>query len=586
MAEERIKRRLAAILVADVVGYSRMMEADEAGTLAALKEQRKTILEPVVDEHGGRIVKLMGDGVLIEFASAVNAVTAALELQKKTTDAHDGVLETRQIVLRIGINLGDVIGEGSDIYGEGVNVAARLEKLAEAGTICVSGKVHDEVRGKVDGHFADLGERKFHNIAAPVRAYSLGPASGEGPPRPALELPNKPSIAVLAFENLSGDPEQEYFADGIVEEIITALSRIRWLLVIARNSSFVYKGRAVDVKQIGRELGVRYVLEGSVRKAGSRLRITGQLIDASTGAHLWADRFDGALEDIFDLQDRVTSSVVGAISPQLEQAEIERAARKPTESLDAYDCYLRGVAALRLMTLDANNEALRMFGRAIEIDPGFASAYGMAARCYGQRKVAGWMSDRARETAEAARLARRATELGRNDAVALCTAGFALAYVVGRVEDGDALIDQALALNGNLAWAWYFSGWVKVYLGDAEMALERTMHALRLSPQDPHIYHMLAAVAYAHFISGRDQDALSWATKALRVQPDYQSAMRIFAASSALTGLQQQAESEMARMRKLHPALRISNLHDLIPLCRQEDLSRLAEGLRRAGLPE
>ena len=579
-----MNRRLAAILVADVVGYSRLMEADEAGTLAALKERRTAILQPVVKDHGGRVVKLMGDGVLVEFASAVKAVEAALELQKKFAAANESAPEGRHVVLRIGINLGDVIGEGTDIYGDGVNVAARLEALAEPGGICISTKINEELRGRIDASFEDMGERNLRNIAHPVRVY--GWRAGAAAQEPALQLPNRPSIAVLAFQNLSGDPEQEYFADGMVEEIITALSRMKWLFVIARNSSFAYKGRAVDVKQIGRELGVRYILEGSVRKGGSRVRIAGQLIDAATGVHIWADRFDGALEDIFDLQDKVAESVVGAIAPKLEQAEIQRSARKPTGSLDAYDCYLRGLAALPVLTLDANNEALRMFGRAIEIDPGFASAYGLAARCYGQRKTSGWMADPAKEIAEAARLARRATELGGNDAVALCTAGFALAYVVGRVEDGDALIDQALALNSNLAWAWYFSGWAKVYLGEAGMALERTTHALRLSPQDPHIYHMLAAVAYAHFISGRDNEALSWAKKALRARPDFQSAMRIFAASSALTGLQQQAESEATRLRELNPALRISNLQDFIPLQKRNDLARLAEGLRRAGLPE
>jgi TolB-like protein len=293
-----------------------------------------------------------------------------------------------------------------------------------------------------------------------------------------LALPDKPSIAILPFTNLSSDPEQEYFADGVVEEIITALSRLQWLFVIARYSSFTYKGRSVDVKQIGRELGVRYVLEGSVRKAGSRVRITGQLVDALTRAHLWADRFDGELEDIFDLQDQITASVIGAIAPKLEQAEIERAKRKPTESLDAYDYFLRGMAAVHLWTREANNEALTHFHRAIELYPNYASAYGMAARCYSQRKASGWTTNRVREIAEAARLAHRAAALGRNDPVALCTAGLALANVVGDVDNGAALIDRAVMLNPNLAWAWLFSGWVKVLLGEPKVAIERFARAM------------------------------------------------------------------------------------------------------------
>ena len=318
-----------------------------------------------------------------------------------------------------------------------------------------------------------------------------------------MRCPDKPSIAVLPFENMSGDPEQEYFADGMVEEIITALSRMRWLFVIARNSSFTYKGRAVDVKQVGRELGVRYVLEGSVRKAANRVRITGQLIDASTGAHLWADRFDGGLEDIFDLQDQVTASVVGAIAPKLEQAEIERAKRKPTESLDAYDYYLRGMASFHQWTKEANNEALRLFYRAIELDPDFASAYGMAAWCYVWRKSNGWMTDRAQEIAEAARLARRAVELGKDDAVALAQGGHALAFVVGDLDGGAAFIDRALVLNPNLATAWLLSGWMRAYLGEPDVAIEHLARAMRLSPLDPILYQMQSGIAFAHFFAGR-----------------------------------------------------------------------------------
>ena len=355
-AESRTARRLAAILAADVVGYSRLMGIDEEGTLAALKTHRKEIIDPLITQHQGRIVKTTGDGLLIEFGSIVDAVRFAVVMQQGIESSNAHVDESRRIRFRIGINVGDVIVEGDDIFGDGVNVAARLEALAEPGRICVSATVREHVAEKLPIGFADLGEHVVKNIARPVHVYRietrLEPKNvSSGDPAPTqLVLPDKPSIAVLPFQNMSGDPEQDYFADGMVEEIITALSRMRWLFVIARNSSFTYKGRAVDVKQVGRELGVRYVLEGSVRKAGNRVRITGQLIDTATGAHLWADRFDGGLDDIFDLQDQVTSSVVGAIAPKLEQAEIERAKRKPTESLDAYDYFLRGMAAFHQWT--------------------------------------------------------------------------------------------------------------------------------------------------------------------------------------------------------------------------------------------
>jgi TolB-like protein/Flp pilus assembly protein TadD len=386
---------------------------------------------------------------------------------------------------------------------------------------------------------------------------------------------------------MSGDPEQDYFADGVVEEIITALSRLRWLFVIARNSSFTYKGRAVDVKQVGRELGVRYVLEGSLRKAGSRVRITGQLIDCATGAHLWAERFDGALEDIFDLQDQVTTSVIGAIAPRLEQAEIERAKRKPTESLDAYDCYLRGIAGVHRWTRDANREALAMFKRAIELDPDFASAYGLAARCYSQRKSYGWMGDQAQETADAERMVRQVTRLGGGDAVALCSAGFALGHLVGKVEDGDAMIDRALVLNPNLAHAWLCSSWAKVWLGESELAIERAARAMRLSPQDPYLCSMMAATAYAHFIAGRDSEALTWAERAIREKPDYIPVpTRVLAAGYALTGRHKEAQRAAVRLREIDPTFRLSDLKDRVPLRRPEDIARLAEGLRKAGLPE
>jgi TolB-like protein/class 3 adenylate cyclase len=588
LAGERVERRLTAVLAVDIAGYSRLMGADEEGTLARLKDHRRALVDPKIAEHHGRIVKTTGDGLLAEFASVVDAVRCAVDIQRGMPGRNDDQPPDKQIAFRMGINVGDIIIDGGDIYGDGVNVAARLEGIADPGGICVSGRVQEDAQGRVDIDFEDAGEQQLKNIARPVRIYRVRLGSPTARAGPVLALPDKPSIAVLPFGNLSGDPEQEYFADGIVEEIITALSRMHWLFVIARNSSFTYKGRAVDVKQVGRELGVRYVLEGSVRKSGNRVRITGQLIDASTGAHLWADRFEGGLEDVFDLQDQVTAKVVGAVAPKLEQAEIERAKRKPTESLDAYDYFLRGMAGIHRWTREANNEALQMFYRAIELDPNFASAYGMAARCYSQRKSSGWVTDwKEHEIAETARLARRAAELGRDDAIALCMAGVALAYVVGDLDDGAALIDRALLLNPNLAWAWIFSGWVKVWLGEPEIAIEHLARAMRLSPNDSHTFQIQMAISSAHFFAGRYAEASSWAEASAREQPNHLGAACTAAASAALAGRMSAAEKAMARVRQLHPALRMSNLKGLAPpIRRSEDFARWAAGLHKAGLPE
>jgi TolB-like protein/tetratricopeptide (TPR) repeat protein len=405
-------------------------------------------------------------------------------------------------------------------------------------------------------------------------------------PPPALALPNKPSIAVLPFQNLSADPEQEYFADGVVEDITMALSRFPWLFVIARNSSFTYKGRAVDVKQVGRELGVRYVLEGSVRKAGNRMRIAGQLIDAETGAHLWADRFEGALEDMFDLQDHVTSSVVGAIAPKLQREEIKRARRKPTENLDAYDYYLRGLAKAGWWTKDANREALQLFCKAIEVDPGLACAYGMAAWCYVLRKARGWMTDHVQESAEATRLARKAVYMGGDDPVALCMGAYALAFVAHEFDDAAAFMDRGLAVNPNFAQGWRFSTWLMVWRGQPDLALEHVAHAMRLSPLDRSMYAMHGAMAYAHFLASRYDMASSFAEKSMRENPNFLLAIRISAASNALAGRLEPAREGIARALECNPDLRISNLRDLAPFRRAEDLAVFAKGLRKAGLPE
>lgn len=434
---------------------------------------------------------------------------------------------------------------------------------------------------------ADTGRR--YVVTIPGQGYRLNGAltptdaasERKGPP-----LPDMPSIAVLAFHSMGADPEQEYFADGVVEEIIIALSRFSGLFVTARNSSFAYKGRAVDVKQVGRELGVRYVLEGSVRRDGDRVRIAGQLIDAESGRHLWADRFDGELKDIFGVQDRVTSGVVRAIVPKLERAEIERIRTTPTEDLDAYEYYLRGRASFHEWTQARNDHALQCFGRAIDIDPDFAPAYGMAALCYEQRMMNGWMVDRGREVGEAARLAERTVDLGRDDAIALSSAGIVRLRVVGDFETSAALIDQALSLNPNLVQAWYGGSFVRNCNGDPESALEFLKHVVRLSPIDPFLYRVHTGNSLAHFLAGRYEEAVSWAERALLGNPSFHPALRMVAASSALADKMDHARGAVVRLRVLDPALRVSRLKDLLPLRRAADASRYAEGLRAAGLPE
>jgi TolB-like protein len=427
----------------------------------------------------------------------------------------------------------------------------------------------------------DVVEREPGSASRPDDADDL-----RQPPSAAPPLPDRPSIATLPFLNLSGDAEQDYFTDGVVEDIISALSRIRWLFVIARNSSFTYKGRAVDVKQVGRELGVRYVLEGSVRRSANRVRITGQLIDAATGAHLWAERFEGALDDIFEVQDQVTASVVGAIVPQLEHAEIERAQRKPTESLDAYDYYLRGMANLHRGSRESIDQALAMFAEATARDPDFASAHALAAWSYFWRKVNGWMVDRPREIAEGVRLARRSVELGKEDAVALARGGHALAHLDGDLDGGIALLDRALVLNPNLAAAWFLGGFLRLWHGEPDEAVEHFSRAMRLSPLDPELYRMQAGMAVAHYFAGDLGGALSWAEKAAREMPDFTMVIGVIAASHALSGRQEEADRAMARFRDLDPKLRLSTLNEWLPIHRPQHLAALADGLRKAGLPE
>jgi TolB-like protein/class 3 adenylate cyclase len=558
---ERVERRLAAILAADVAGYSRLMGVDEEGTLAALKAVRQEVTDPRIAEHRGRIVKTTGDGLLVEFASVVDAVRCAVDIQGGMAERNAGTSAERRIEFRVGINLGDIIVEDQDIFGDGVNIAARLEALAEPGGICVSRVVRDQVRDRLDLVFDDMGEQQVKNIARAVRSYRIAPPKPSAPqasdvqavPAPPPALPDKPSIAVLPFQNMSGDPEQDYFADGMVEEIITALSRIRWLFVIARNSSFTYKGQAVDIKQVGRELGVRYVLEGSVRKATSRVRITGQLIDAETGAHLWADRFDGSLEDVFDLQDKVASSVAGVIEPALQTAETARSAGRPTADLTAYDLYLRAYALLWSSARQIP-EALRLMERAIERDPHYGPALAWAGQCCYRLLLDDRSENPAADRLKGIDFARRALEVAGDDPGILINAAIVLASFGEDIGAMMALADRALALNPNFARGWHISGTLRLYAGEPEIAIEHVEVSLRLSPR-ARFGASLLVLGSALFLCRRFDEAASKLLLAIQEDPSFPQPYRVLAASYAHMGRLDDARAIIEQLRALTPVL-------------------------------
>ncbi|HXQ51310.1 MAG TPA: adenylate/guanylate cyclase domain-containing protein [Stellaceae bacterium] len=596
MEAPNVPRRLAAILAADVVGYSRLTGVDEEGTLARLRGLRYELVNPAITNHRGRVVKTTGDGILIEFASVVDAMRCALDVQRGMPPRNASLAPEKRIEFRVGINVGDVVVEGDDLLGEAVNVAARLEGIAEAGGICISEDAYRQVRGKVDTAFVDLGEQALKNIARPVRAYrveigarepSRSPAATQGEPdRPILSLPDKPSIAVLPFANMSGDPEQDYFADGVVEDIITALSRIKWMFVIARNSTFVFKGKPIDVKQVGRELGVRYVLEGSVRKATNRVRITGQLIDATTGTHIWADRFEGALENIFELQDQVTASVVGAIEPAMRAADMLRAQPKPTSSLDAYDYYLRALAAFHRTTRSDIADALAMCRAAIAIDQRYASAYGLAAWCCLRRRTHGWAERPEEERLTAVEFARCAIDFGANDPEALWMAGVTLPYFVGDVDRAEDVVRRSLALNQNSALAWGCLGFVQCYSGSGEAAIASFERGIRQSPLDPEAFTNKCGMAWAYFVEGRYDEAVQWANRALHEQAHFMASLRVKAAACGLLGRREDAEETVRAASAIDPEASIAKWLKITPLKRPDHKSAFAEGLRRAGLRE
>jgi adenylate cyclase len=589
--EKRVERRLAAIFAADVAGYSRLMSQDEAGTLRALAAARE-VMDGLIAVHGGRIANTAGDSVLAEFPSAVDAVQCAVAVQEKLAAAADAeVAEDRRLQFRIGVHVGDVVIRGADLLGEGVNVAARLEGLAEPGGIAISGAAHGYVRKALRLAYTDLGEQHVKNLDEPVRAYAVKPVlaqAGEPSTSPSkpLPLPDRPSIAVLPFTNMSGDPEQDYFCDGLVEDIITALSHVPRLFVVARNSTFTYKDRAVNIRTVGQELGVRYVLEGSVRRSGDRLRLTGQLIDAGDGTHLWAERFDGRVQDIFDLQDDMTTRVVGAIAPRLETAEIERSKRNRPESLDAYDLYLRALAAVRGMTRESSDEALLLLERALKIDPEYAVAAGLGAWACTLRVAQNWPVNREAEKSRGVELGRIAVLKGQNDAEALAAGGYALAFLGGELHEGLRAIERAISLNPNSAIALSHAGWVRDYLGQPREAIEALERSIRLSPRDPALFRAEAALAYAHLLLGEFHEAITWGRRAIEGNPNYTVTYRALASALAHAGQLDEAGAVVARLTALVPDLSLRGLPEVTVFKHSGRLELILDGLRKAGLPE
>jgi adenylate cyclase len=583
-------RKIAAILVSDVVGYSRLTGADEDRILARLRTLRSDLIDPTIAVHRGRVVKRTGDGSIIEFRSVVDAVNCAIEVQRAMIERNAGVAPDNRIQFRIGIHLGDVVEESDgDLMGDGVNIAARLEAIAKPGSICLSEDAYRQVRSRINLPVSDLGPAGLKNIAEPIRVFAVeiapamaSPESTTGPlvpetGSPRLSLPDKPSIAVLPFQNMSADEEQEYFADGMVEEIITALSRIRWLFVIARNSSFVYKGKAIDIKQVGRELGVRYVLEGSVRRAGQKVRITGQLIDTLDGTHLWADRFDGSLEDIFDLQDSVAISVAGAIEPTLQAAEIRRSSNRPTRDLNAYDLYLRALPLWRSLERSDLFDALKFIEEAIGRDPRFGPALALAAICRHHMDINGWTESVEGNRRIAIDLARRAILVAGDDPDVLAYSGFSLAFFGEEIGSATALIDRALKLNSNFARGWFWSGWVRLYAGDTETAARHFAVSIRLSPRDRWAIH-LTGLGIADFFEHRFDEAIANLRLSLEEIPSHATTYRFLAASYAHTGRYADAREILGRLRSLTSVV----MPTLTNFRRPEHRELLLSGLRLA----
>jgi adenylate cyclase len=590
MVEDRVDRRLAAIMAGDIAGYSRLMGADDEGTLRQIKVLRKELVDAKITEHRGRIVKTTGDGFLVEFVSVVDAVRCAVEIQRGMAERNAEVPPESRIQYRIGINVGDIIVDSNDIYGDGVNVAARLEAMCEPGGVLVSRVVYDQVRDKLSFSFEDMGEQTVKNIARPIgihRIY-LDQRAGEMAARPlpasgVVEAPDadRPTIAVLPFVNMSGDPEQEYFADGITEDITTGLSKLRWFFVIARNSAFAYKGKALDVKRIARELGVRYLLEGSVRKGGNRVRITAQLIDATTGNHLWADHYDGDLGDVFALQDEITRNVVAAIEPKLLEAEGARTQSRSPDDLGAWDLVSRANYLFWRLNRADTEEAIATLTRAVERYPNYAPAHSLLAFMLAASSYIG-SDPLAPRVFQAGPLAARAAELDDSDPWAHLALGY-LAFLQRRTDDAVNEFQRALGLNPNFAAAHGYLGWAVAFDGRTEQAMAHLELAIRMSPHDPQNAIFNTGIAVAHYLDARFAEAVSFARKALQLRSGFTAGNRVYVASLAQAGQTDEARALLASMKEGHPELSIAWIEQHVPYT-PVPMAKFTEGMRKAGL--
>jgi len=586
MAQEGFKRKLTAILSADVEGYSSLMDDNEEETIRTLKNYCSAITT-LIGHNQGRVVDIVGDNLLAEFNSAVDAVNCGTEIQQELAQRNMELPDNRKMEFRIGINVGDVVEENGRIYGDGVNIAARIEGLAEAGGICISGRVYDQVENKLDLAYAYLGEQKVKNITRPIRVYvvRMAPDMTESEMGKKHEPPAKPSIAVLPFLNMSGDVDQEYFSDGITEDIITVLSRFRWFFVIARNSSFTYKGKTIEVKQVAEDLGVRYVLEGSVRKAGKKVRITAQLIDAPTGYHVWAERYDRDLEDIFAVQDEITHNIVRSVGPEFLSAEMKRAQRKDVRNLDVWDYIMRASSHHGLYTKKDATEAQRLLHKAIELDPMSPEAFCLLAFTHLMQVQFGWSESTAKSIKEAEKAAQSAVAIDDRDAWAHTALGL-VDLISKRYDDAVCRLKKAIDLNPNLANAYGALGQALALSGEYEAAVTHINKAIRLSPHDPFVVYWFGHLGVASFADERYEDACFWGRKAIQQNPNFPGGHRLVAASCGQLGRTQEAANELKELLLLMPEMAADDVRKQVPFKRSDDMERYIDGLRKAGLKE
>jgi adenylate cyclase len=593
LPSERVQRRLAAVLAADVAGYSRLMGRDEERTLAQLKTLRKTLVDPAIANHRGRIVKTTGDGMLVEFASAVDAARYAVEIQREMINRSAGMSPDFTIEFRIGIHVGDIIIDDNDIFGDGVNIAARLEGIAEPGGICISDDAYRQIRGKIDVGFEDIGKQALKNIAEPMPAWMIrvwgeaaAPVRSDSSPARIqdLTLPDKPSIVVLPFDNMSAEPGQDYLADGIVEAITAALSCIRSFFVIARSSAFTYKGRATNARDVGKELGVAYLLEGSVQKAGNRLRIIVQLIETEGGAHVWSSRFDGAIDEFFDLEDRITEQVAGALQPSIRIAEIERSRRKRPQDLGSYDFTMRAMPHVWALEKEESGKALELLERALAMDPEYPLALSLAGWCHAQRSVYNWADDIALSQAMARSLAERAAEMSGDDPVILAVLGAVHTFVRNH-GTARVLLERAVTLDPNAAWAWSRLGWLENYADQPQKAIANFERALRLSPIDPMNFNNYVGVGSAHEVAQEYEEAAAFYRRALEERPNANWIYRNLASVLSGAGRVEEARQVFAELMRYYPDLTISKFKQAMVFS-PAVLKRMGENLRKLGLPD